>query len=137
MLDGPVEYVVVAGHSMDPHFASGDLVIVKRVSQYHIGDVIAFKVPAGPNGTGGRVIHRIVGGSGVTGYEVKGDNRKSADLWHPKNTDVIGTVWVRLPHAARIARLLRSPLVIASLAAGLIFALFLGAGTEDKKRREA
>jgi hypothetical protein len=35
-------------------------------------------------------------------------------------------VSVRLPQAARVALFLRSPLVLASLAAGLIFAFVVG-----------
>ena len=136
-LGGPAEYVMVAGTSMLPSLKTGDVVVVRPQATYHVGDVIAYRIPKGDPAEGGRVIHRVIGGSAERGYTVKGDNRKSADLWHPKNADVIGKVWFRLPLAARLAQFLRSPLFIASLAAGLIFAMVVGSGREDEKRPDA
>ena len=137
ILGGPAQYVMVAGTSMLPTLRTGDVVIVRPQKSYRVDDVIAYTVPKGMPAAGGRIIHRIVGGTGVRGYDVQGDNRKSVDLWRPKDSDVIGRVWIRLPHAARLAQLLRSPLVLASLAAGLVFALFLGASREEDERRRA
>jgi signal peptidase len=116
VLDGPVEFVVVAGHSMDPHFASGDLVIVKRASSYHIGNVIAFKVPAGPNGTGGRVIHRIVGGSASRGWITRGDNRTTNDPWRVHPADILGRQWLHVPFYRQITDVIPPQLLFASLA---------------------
>jgi signal peptidase I len=132
-LGGPADYVMVAGTSMLPTLKTGDVVVVRPQAEYRPGDIIAYRVPKGAPAAGGRIIHRVVSGSGASGYTVKGDNRKSADLWHPKDADVIGTVWVRLPYAARFAQLLRSPLVLASLAAGLIFAFVVGSGRVEEK----
>jgi signal peptidase len=116
VLDGPVEYVVVAGHSMDPHFASGDLVVVKRASQYHIGDVIAFKVPAGPNGTGGHVIHRIVGGSPSRGWITRGDNRNTNDPWRVQPSEILGRQWLHVPFYRHITDVIPPQLLFATLA---------------------
>jgi signal peptidase len=127
---------MVAGTSMLPTLKTGDVVLVKRKPSYRVGDIVAYRIPKGQPAAGGRVIHRIVGGSAATGYILRGDNRKSDDLWHPHNADVIGKVAMRLPHAATVARLLRSPLVLGSLAAGLVFAFVVGSGgveTEEKK----
>jgi signal peptidase I len=132
VLGGPAEYVVVAGTSMAPTLKSGDVVVVRAHSTYHAGEVIAYRIPQGAPAAGGRIIHRIIGGSGASGYVVKGDNRKTADLWHPRDADVIGSVSVRLPQVARVALFLRSPLVLASLAAGLIFAFVAG----GRRRRD-
>jgi signal peptidase len=131
VLGGPADYVMVAGTSMLPTLKTGDVVVVQPKASYHAGDVIAYRIPKGEPAAGGRVIHRVIGGSAERGYIVQGDNRKTADLWHPKNADVIGKVWVRLPYAARLAQVLRSPLLVASLAAGLIFALVVGSGRRD------
>jgi signal peptidase I len=129
-LGGPASYVMVAGTSMLPTLRTGDVVVVRRQSAYRVGDIVAYRIPKGQPAAGGRVIHRIVGGSGTTGYVLRGDNRKSNDLWRPRNADVLGKVVVRLPHAARFARILRSPLVLASLAAGLVFAFVVGSGDD-------
>ena len=133
---GPAQYVVVAGTSMAPTFKSGDVVVVRSHPTYHAGEVIAYRIPKGAPAAGGRIIHRIVGGSGASGYVMKGDSRKTADLWHPRDADVIGSVSLRLPQAARVALFLRSPLVLASLGAGLIFAFVVGGRRRegDEKR---
>ena len=81
---GPAQYVVVAGTSMAPTFKSGDVVVVRSHPTYHAGEVIAYRIPKGAPAAGGRIIHRIVGGSGASGYVMKGDSRKTADLWHPR-----------------------------------------------------
>lgn len=130
-LGGPAQYVMVAGTSMLPTLRTGDVVIVHPHSAYEIGDIVAFRIPEGTPGAGGRVIHRVVGKSPASGYTTRGDNRKSDDLWHPNNSDILGKVSLRLPHAALAAQLLRSPLVLASLAAGLGFAFVLGTGVKE------
>ena len=116
LLNGPVEYVVVAGHSMDPHFASGDLVVVRRASSYHVGDVIAFKVHAAPSETGGRVIHRIVGGNPTRGWITRGDNRTTNDPWRVHPADIFGREWLHVPFYRHITAVIPPQLLFASLA---------------------
>src|SRR5207244_2652665 len=78
-LGGPADYVMVAGTSMLPTLRTGDVVVVRPQASYHAGDVIAYRVPKGDPAAGGRIIHRIVSGSGDRGYTGQGDNRKTAD----------------------------------------------------------
>src|SRR5215471_19442388 len=89
-LGGRADWVLVSGTSMLPNLHTGDLVLVERRSGYHVGEVVAYRVPRGQVGAGYVVIHRIVGGNGRTGWRMKGDNRTAPDLWNPTNRDVIG-----------------------------------------------
>src|ERR1700757_2319236 len=77
---GRADWVMVSGTSMLPHLHTGDLVLVEHRSSYHVGEVIAYRVPKGQVGAGFVVIHRIIGGNGATGWKMKGDNRTAADL---------------------------------------------------------
>ncbi len=120
---GPAAYVLTAGTSMRPTLSDGDLVVLRRGGAYRRGDVIAYRVPRGDPAAGSRVIHRIVGGSAGRGYVVKGDNKPYPDLWRPKPGDVIGSEWFVIPHVGTALWLLRSPLLLASLAAGIAFGL--------------
>src|SRR5215469_15190754 len=82
-LGGRAGWVMVSGTSMLPHLHTGDLVLVEHQSSYHVGQVIAYRVPKGQVGHGHVVIHRIIGGNGASGWNMKGDNRTAPDLWHP------------------------------------------------------
>src|SRR5581483_4629369 len=94
---GPATAVIIKGSSMLPTYKSGDLVIVKSQNSYQVGDAVAYKVPQGQLGAGDTVIHRIIGGNGRDGFNLQGDNNKSADPWHPTTGDIVGKQWLYLP----------------------------------------
>jgi signal peptidase len=121
-LGGPAGYVIVAGHSMEPTFVTGDLAITQRHSSYGVGDVVAFETD------GGVVIHRIIGGDPGTGYEVRGDSRALSDPWRPRPETIIGSVWFTVPGAGHLLALLRQPAVLAIIAAAIAFFLAFTAG---------
>ena len=93
---GATTFVVVHGHSMDPTFRSGDLVVVRKADTYKIGDIAAYRVPKGTAGAGGGVIHRIVRREGDR-YVFKGDNRTTEDQWRPRASDIMGRLALRMP----------------------------------------
>src|SRR6478736_2903006 len=47
MFGGPVRLVVVRGHSMDPTFATGDLIVVESITAAQVGDVVSYPIEAG------------------------------------------------------------------------------------------
>ena len=98
-LHGPVTYVIVAGHSMEPTLNTGDLVVARRQHTYRRGDVIAYRITKNQVGAGTLVIHRIVGGSSRDGFVTRGDNRRYRDPWRPKPADIAGKMSV---HARRL-----------------------------------
>jgi signal peptidase I len=132
-LGGRAGWVLVSGTSMLPRLHTGDLVLVERQSSYHIGEVVAYRVPKGQPGAGFVVIHRIVGGNGRTGWTTKGDNRTAPDLWRPRNRDVVGAKLLRIPDAWILLRFLRTPLLLGLLAGcGVFFWIALaGDGETD------
>ena len=125
---GPLSYVIVSGHSMEPTLRSGDLGFVLRRSAYERGDVIAFRVPAGESGAGGLVIHRVTGGSGGAGYLTQGDNRDGTDPWRPRSDDVIGRLAFDVPKAGLAPGFLASPLGLGLAGALLAFLAVSGVG---------
>lgn len=134
-LGGPAGYLWVSGVSMLPTLQSGDLVVTQRQDRYAIGDVLAYHVPRGQPGAGAIVIHRLVGGSPSTGYTMKGDNKNLPDEWHPRQSDVVGKLWITLPGGAKYIQVLRSPTVFAPLVAALVVVLILLGGSRPKDRR--
>ena len=125
MLGGPASYALVHGTSMQPGFHTNDIVIVHSHAHYHVGEVIAYRVPKGTAGAGAQVIHRIVGGNERTGFIVQGDNRTAPDVWHPTLKQVVGSEWLHIPKLGVLIILLHMPLFLASLAAGIAVAFAL------------
>jgi signal peptidase len=129
-LGGKAGYVLVSGQSMEPRYHTGDMVLVERQSSYRVGEVIAYHVPKGDPMAGAQVIHRIIGGNGVRGFVVQGDNRTGADTWRPTNADIVGAKALRLPQAVVVLQFLRSPLLLGLLAAAFVF-VYLLVGRSD------
>jgi len=127
ILGGPAAYVLVGGTSMEPHVEPGTLVILVRAESYAVGDVVAYRIPDGDPAAGRNVIHRIVGGDANTGFLMQGDNTNATDIWRPTPQDVIGREWLVLPDAATALLFLRSPAVVAAVAAALASYLVLAA----------
>ena len=121
-LGGPAGYALVHGTSMEPSYHTGDVVIVRRRAHYRVGDIVAYTVPAGTAGAGAQVIHRLVAGDERRGFVVQGDNRSAPDVWHPTRAEIVGSAWLRIPKAGLLVGLLRSPLLLALLAAAFAVA---------------
>ena len=116
-LGGPATYVLIRGDSMLPTIENGDLVILTTKPTYDVGDVVAYRVPAGEIGDGKIVVHRIVDGDGSTGLVLLGDNNAAPDPWHPTSDAIVGSPWLRIPALGRLIGMLQDPAVAASLAA--------------------
>jgi len=128
---GRAGWVLVSGTSMLPRLHTGDLVLVEHQPSYHVGEVIAYRVPKGQVGAGHVVIHRIIGGSGSTGWRMKGDNRTAPDLWYPTNRDVLGAKLLRIRDAWLVLRFLHTPLFLGLLAGIGVFFWIALAGAEE------
>lgn len=131
-LGGTTAYVIVSGASMRPTLESGDLVAVRAQPSYRNGDLVAYRVPRGEPGEGAVVIHRIVGGSGTSGYVLQGDNTQGPDLWRPNRADVIGRAWIRVPAVGRVLAPLLSPLWKGALAGALAASAVLTARSPSR-----
>lgn len=104
-LGGSTTLVIVNGHSMEPTFSDGDLVIA-RAGEVSVGDVVVYQ----PTELGGaRVVHRVIGGDGEHGWQVKGDNNSWVDQWSPTDGEVLGSVELHFSGGGRIATLLIQP----------------------------
>ncbi len=42
---GQASYVVTHGTSMNPLYYQGDLVVVAKESRYHVGEIVAYRLP--------------------------------------------------------------------------------------------
>ena len=127
---GQATYVIVAGQSMEPNFHFGDLVIVHKDTHYQVGDVVAY------NNLDIRhyVIHRIIAEKRGR-YLLQGDNNSWVDNYEPSSSEVLGKLWVHLPHLGIYMQKLREPLFMA-LFAGLIGSMVAGTLFVSKQREK-
>ena len=109
-LGGCTTLTIVSGHSMEPTYYTGDLVVA-RCGEPEVGDVVVYQ-PADLGGA--RIIHRIIGGD-ADGWEMKGDNNSWVDPFAPAGDEVLGVARIHLPKVGLAAALLTSPLLWLSL----------------------
>ncbi|WP_062077893.1 signal peptidase I [Demequina globuliformis] len=110
-LGGGTTAIVVNGHSMEPTYYTGDIVVA-RAAEPQVGDVIVYSTL---DLDGSKIVHRIIGGDGVNGWQVQGDNNDYVDPFYPTNEDVLGVAKLHIPKLGLWAAILRSPLVWGSI----------------------
>ncbi len=118
-LGGCTTLTIVSGHSMEPTYHTGDLV-VSRCGEPQVGDVVVYTPPGLEDG---RVIHRVIGGTAAEGWEIQGDNNSFVDPWRPGPSDVVGIARLHVPGLGRVAAILLDPWAWASIivvAAGVL-----------------
>ena len=129
---------VVNGHSMEPTYHTGDLVVTLRLPSYQPGDIVSYKVPTGQLGAGGRVIHRVLSEDPVKGqtvYTTKGDNNPTADPWHFRTSDVLGKALFSIPAIGSVLGGASNPIVVGLVAGLLVMLLIWRIGSAPKKHR--
>jgi signal peptidase len=124
----PVSYAVVSGHSMEPTFHTGDVVLLVRSGKYRKGEIVGYEVPKGGPGAGLIIIHRIVGGNVREGFIMRGDNKQYADPWRPRPRDIVGTERAMVPKVGLATRYVRSRAGLAALAGLITVVIALGGG---------
>jgi hypothetical protein len=105
---------------MEPRFHTGDLAILRSAPSYSVGDVVAYRSVS----LNTVVMHRIVDMDGDR-FVIQGDNNDWLDQDHPSEDQVLGTLFLRVPHGGTVLGALRSPvaLVVVGLATVALAAL--------------
>jgi signal peptidase I len=131
-LGGSTTYVVTKGISMEPHFHTGDLALVRSQSSYHVGEVVAYQNKMLHT----IVLHRIVGRAGAR-YIFKGDNNGFLDPERPLASQLVGSLWLHLPGVGATLQSIRSPLLIGALVAiGILLVSGVAFTGRRRRRRE-
>ncbi|MGH2891684.1 MAG: signal peptidase I, partial [Solirubrobacteraceae bacterium] len=127
-IGGHSSYVITSGTSMEPSFHTGDLAVVRPADHYRVGEVVAYHSTL----LHVVVLHRIIAIRGDR-YVFKGDNNNFVDPSPPTRSELIGALWVHVPHGGVVLRWLHSP-VTAAVLCGFAALLLIGTG-ETKRRR--
>jgi len=127
-LGGCTTLTVVSGHSMEPTYYTGDLVVA-RCGTPAVGDVVVYRPTA--ISSSARIIHRVVGGDGTTGFSLKGDNNTFLDPFTPTRADVVGVAVLHIPKVGRISTFVFNPLVwLAVILAATVLLIWPSAGED-------
>jgi signal peptidase I len=125
---GGTSYVITSGVSMEPRFHSGDLAILRRADRYRVGEIAGYHSGA----LHVTVLHRIVERRGDR-FIFKGDHNTWRDDDRTTQADILGRLWVRIPHGGILLRLARQPAVLLFVG-GLVA---LGGTSGGRRRRRA
>ncbi len=99
---------------MEPLMSQGDLAILRVSRVYEVGAVVTYQDPnLGP------VIHRIISAQNGT-FTLQGDNNDWIDPYQPTPNEVIGKLWLHIPHAGTVLSFIRRPIILT------VFSLILG-----------
>ena len=128
-IGGPMSYVTTSGDSMAPRFQTGDLALIRRADRYRVGDIVAYRSAL----LGTVVLHRIVARDRGR-YVFKGDNNDFVDPSHPARRELIGKLWLRVPHAGLVLDRLHTPVATAVLTAAAAALLLLLHGGRRRNR---
>ena len=111
---GMASYVIVIGNSMEPNFHIGDLVITHQEPIYQIGDAVVYRNLE----LSSFVFHRIISQE-LERYTLKGDNNLWTDTYQPSREEVLGKLWLHVPHGGVYVQKIRNPLAMALIAGAL------------------
>lgn len=132
IMSGRLKVVITHGVSMQPLYYQGDLIVVAREASYHVGQIVAYRVPSRHL----VVLHRLVSGPGGY-YTFKGDNNQSRDPWHPSRTQLLGRAVLHIPQGGLWLERATSPLAIGVLALLLLAGGGRTVGRRRRRRRMA
>jgi len=110
-LGGCTTLTIVTGHSMEPTMHPGDLAIT-RCGTPQVGDVVSYRPFTDKSPV---VIHRIIGGDGVNGWQLQGDNNHFVDPFTPVAGQVTGVMVGYIPNLGGVLSMFRSPMMWVSL----------------------
>ncbi len=113
-LGGSSRLIMVQGHSMEPTYATGDLVVLDTDAAPDIGNIIVFRIPDDEPGAGQLVVHRVIGRREDGTYITQGDNSQNSDTFLVTRSDILGSPRFSIPYGGQAIGLLSSPVGIGA-----------------------
>ncbi|MBV8219813.1 MAG: signal peptidase I [Solirubrobacterales bacterium] len=129
-IGGSTRYVVTSGVSMEPRFHTGDLAIVRPASTYKVGEIVAYHSTL----LHVTVLHRIIAIRNDR-YAFKGDNNNFIDPVQPTRSELLGKLWLHVPHGGLLLKAIHTPVFAAGLCALLGFLVLVGVKDTGRRRR--
>jgi hypothetical protein len=106
---------------MEPLLHHGDLAVVYTSSEYHVGDVVAYRNPDVRE----VVLHRIVALDGDR-FVLQGDNNTWLDSYRPEGSRILGAMAFHVPEVGKRLGAVRTPWGMSAMVSVAALALFGG-----------
>lgn len=118
-LGGSSRMITVQGHSMEPTYTTGDLVVLDASVEPEVGRVVVFQIPANEPGGGQLVVHRIIGIRPDGTFITQGDNTAAPDAFLTARSDILGSPRFVIPRGGAAIGFASTPLGLAGGAGAL------------------
>ena len=115
---------------MEPRFHTGDLAIVRPAANYRVGEIVAYWSTLLHT----VVLHRIIARDGNS-YVFKGDNNHFIDPVRPTRSELLGKLWMHVPHLGRVLQMLHTRVAAALLCAVVGLLTLFGVKETGRRRR--
>jgi len=100
-LESPL--AVVASWSMDPTLHVGDIVVIRKLSKYNVGDIVLYHNICGTDQK--IIVHRIIDIDDDI-YVLKGDANPFEDHCKPSEREIFGRVEIVIPYLGSLRLML-------------------------------
>jgi signal peptidase I len=128
-IGGSTRYLITHGISMEPLLHTGDLVLIRPVDNYRVGQVVAYHSTLLHT----IVLHRIIRIQGGH-YFFKGENNDFIDPTHATRALLVGRMWLHIPRGGVVLSWIKNPAVAALSTGCAAMLLLLGTGRTRRRR---
>jgi len=111
---------------MAPDYNRGDLVLVRNLNSYRVGEIVAYDHP-----NIGTVFHRIIQQVDDR-FVLKGDNNNWNDSFEASPKQIIGKLWIHIPTIGYFLQYLRTPWIFSIVVTGLVILFYFSLFSESK-----
>src|SRR5262245_32137043 len=115
---------------MQPRVERGDFVVVRKRSDYAVGDVVLYDNPT----VGANVLHRIVS-KDSEGFRLKGDANSFVDDVRPTPDQIVGELWLVVPGFGSVVTWLQQPLNALIVILAAVFVALAGGREATRRNR--
>ncbi|MGZ4765168.1 MAG: signal peptidase I [Ilumatobacteraceae bacterium] len=122
---GDTTTLVVEGHSMEPTYHNGDLIVAHADDHYRPGEIVVFKIqPPGDHAHEALIVHRLIAIDPDGHITTQGDNRSVADGFGLTTANIVGRARLRIPSGGTFLRVMSRWWMLA-VVSGLIVTMTL------------
>lgn len=104
-----VKILTVLSGSMEPTISAGSIVVVRRATNYEVGEIVTFGIDAKTQIPTTHRIAEVRVEDGQMVYKTKGDANNAEDIREISTKDIVGKMYFAVPYAGYLVDFVRKP----------------------------